>query len=257
MKNFILKLLILLLFSQAGRAQITTPSIKKVGTLPLKNLIVPISFEKVAMAKTGSLTEAVEENTCPCMTGCSVVPVNILLFEGKRINTEQVMLYWKTTNEFQNKGFDVERSTTAINGFRKITFVPSLQNNYLTKNYELPDNNNFSGPSFYRLKQWDLDGNFHYSEIIKIEGYALNPLLRLFPNPTASQLTVEMFFLKKGKVKLKMLNATQQVLLTKDVQVNAGFNNIHLPVSSLAAGLYFVKILSDDEEVLIEKFIKL
>lgn len=257
MFKYILKLIVFFLLSHAGLAQLRMPSIEKVGAPSLSNMPVIISINAVSLSKAGSVAEKTIVQTCGCQVGCSVLPVSLLSFKGKRINADRVMLFWKTTNEIQNKGFDVERSTSGANNFKKIAFVPALQNNNVIKNYELPDDNNFNGISYYRLKQLDIDDRFTYSEIITVKGLGNNPTLRLYPNPAAAQLSAEIFTLKKGKARLSLLTTTQHLVMTKEIEVIAGLNIIQLPVGFLASGLYFIKVISSEEDVLVEKFIKL
>jgi len=45
-----------------------------------------------------------------CQPGaCAALPLTLLSFEGKRLNPYQVMLTWKTANEVNTAGFDVQR----------------------------------------------------------------------------------------------------------------------------------------------------
>ncbi|MBC7422357.1 MAG: T9SS type A sorting domain-containing protein [Ferruginibacter sp.] len=192
---------------------------------------------------------------CRCSYGCMVLPVTLLSFDGVRQNIENVLLHWETTNEYQNTGFNVERSLGTATFFNTVAFVTAQLNNSTKKKYALNDPNNYDGISYYRLKQIDLDGNFTYSKIITVSGYSHKPTLKLYPNPAVKNMVVETYFAKSGNAKLWITDAAQKLLLVHDFSYNKGSNFITVPVSSLSSGLYFVKILNNDNVLLNGKFI--
>ena len=194
---------------------------------------------------------------CACQNGCGVLPVDLLSFEGSRLHEAQVLLYWRTANEMQNKGFEVQRSLGNTSHFEPVAFVPAQTSGALEYKYELPDDNNFTGISYYRLKQTDLDGNYVFSETIAIKGYSSQASLGLYPNPVTDKLMADIFSLKKTTAVIVLTDATQKTIYRQPVALNKGSNIIRLPVSRLSSGIYFVQLVSAESSMLSARFIKL
>ncbi|MBK5284622.1 MAG: T9SS type A sorting domain-containing protein [Bacteroidia bacterium] len=76
-------------------------------------------------------------------------------------------LSWTTASETNCDYFDVEKSH---NGSTFSTFgsVQGAGNSTATSYYTFNDENPFSGFTYYRLKQTDYDGNYHYSNVINL-----------------------------------------------------------------------------------------
>ena len=116
------------------------------------------------------------------------VPVELTTFEAKLLSGK-VHLSWTTATETNNYGFEVERassSTTPIQGWEKIGFVPGSGNSSSPKEYTYTDKLPTGSTKLkYRLKQIDNDGSYEYSEEVEVE---LNTplkfeLLQNYPNP--------------------------------------------------------------------------
>ena len=196
------------------------------------------------------------DSICTCSFYTTTLPVTLLSFNATRINNNKVLLNWKTTNELQNKGFEVERSLGNTNLFEYINFVPALLNNSTEKKYTLSDNNNFDGLSYYRLKQIDLDDKFVYSKIEVVKGYTNTPTIKIYPNPVKAKLTATVNFIKKDLGKLLLFDATQKLLVTQNITINKGFNLYNIPVSFLTPCIYHIKIIGNEGETLMSSFIK-
>jgi hypothetical protein len=85
------------------------------------------------------------------------LPVELIYFKGK-----DNQLLWSTASEAQNKGWNIERSTDAIN-WTTIGFVQGGNNSDVTLEYKFQLKE--FGKYYYRIKQLDIDGHFEYSEI--------------------------------------------------------------------------------------------
>jgi hypothetical protein len=115
-----------------------------------------------------------------------------LELKGERIvgqnneKTEKVKLTWQTTQETNNKGFEVEMSENGLT-YQKIAFVDTKGDNQTqTNNYQIIINNSDDG--YYRLKQVDLFGDFSYSSVVFVEGIEV---LNVYPNPNKGTFMVE------------------------------------------------------------------
>ena len=90
-------------------------------------------------------------------TAISLLPVELIYFKGK-----DNQLLWSTGSEAQNKGWNIERSTDAIN-WTVIGFVQGSNNSDVTLEYKFQLKE--FGKYYYRIHQLDYDGHSDYSEI--------------------------------------------------------------------------------------------
>lgn len=116
------------------------------------------------------------------------LPVELISFNTKRINPDEVKLDWATTTEVNNRGFYIERMLDIEGVFETIGFVES--HNY----YNTIDENSYTGISYYRLKQVDYDGSFNYSDVKVVEGIQIQSVPNIgatvFPNPIEINLKI-------------------------------------------------------------------
>lgn len=226
-------------------------------------LIDPASFTLMAglinLAITPVTKPAVPLSStvpCSCALAYRKLPAPIITLQGKRTTNENALLHWETTNELETSGFDVERSLGDSTNFNYGGFVTAQINTKSKKKYDLNDNNNFDGISYYRLKQIGLDSTITYSNIVSVQGYLLNASLKIYPNPAVSNIKIAVYFPKSGNAKMWILDAAQKIVVSKNINYNKGDNFINMPVTSLTAGFYFIKIVNNENILLNGNFIK-
>jgi hypothetical protein len=99
-------------------------------------------------------------------------------------NTNENVLAWSTSQETDNKLFEIERAHDGIN----FEIIGSIQGNRTTSSvskYIFSDKSvNSFLPTYYRLKQIDLNNKFEYSTVVFLNGAETNKPLSIFPNPT-------------------------------------------------------------------------
>jgi hypothetical protein len=122
------------------------------------------------------------------------LPVHLVNFFALRENKDWVKLDWTTATEINNRGFEVERRFEFENQFGSIHFEPTKAsggNSQSLLSYGYRNLNGFSGVSYYRLKQVDIDNHFIYSLIraVKgIDGTSVN--VTIMPNPNSGQFKI-------------------------------------------------------------------
>jgi len=94
------------------------------------------------------------------------LPVELMQFSGTADHGVN-HLSWITASETNCDYFDVEKSHNGTE-FSAFGTVQGSGNSTTTNHYTLNDENPFYGTSYYRLKQTDYDGNYHYSNVVKI-----------------------------------------------------------------------------------------
>jgi hypothetical protein len=115
------------------------------------------------------------------------LPVNWISFTG-RLSEQSVLLEWKTANEWNNKGFIIQRSDNGIR-FDSIGFVAAVDATQLNVSYTYTDLRPGYGNNFYRLVQCDIDGRITYSRTIRVHADRRNTR-PIYPNPASQRIWV-------------------------------------------------------------------
>jgi len=184
-----------------------------------------------------------------------VFPVELASFDGL-LNGNNVELRWRTETEVNNYGFEIERSSDRII-WSNIGFVPGHGNSNSPNDYVFTDKDKFipSGTIYYRLKQEDIDGKFEYSNVIKLE-YKVpsDPILsQNYPNPFNPTSVIEYTLPTDGFVSLKVYDILgREVTALVNEKQNAGKHSVNFNGASLASGIYFY-VLKTDNFVLSKK----
>jgi len=109
-------------------------------------------------------------------------------FTGK-YNSGISTLDWATSQEFNNKEFELLRSTDGLK-FDKIATIAGAGNTSIAQKYQYQDRINGQGYVYYRLRQVDLDGKSTLSNIVRLSLGNDVKGMELYPNPFTHAFTV-------------------------------------------------------------------
>ena len=158
-------------------------------------------------------------------------------------------LTWTTFEEYNNKGFEIEKSSDLIN-FEKIAFVESRGNNTTAANYSFTDDN-FKKTSYYRLKQINMsDGKSRYSNVAVLYKRENNDLT-IFPNPVKSGLPVSIKSYENKPYNLSIYDSAGRLMHTQMVEEKT----IILDTSRYESGVYWVHTSDENGLYSISKLI--
>ena len=215
----------------------------------------PFSFNDNAVDNV-DLFAGLNATHCKAQQDCGILPVYLLSFDGRRTDREHALLNWKTTNEINSKGFDIERALGNTHNFMKRGFIASLQGGSVEKKYKFTDDNNYPGISYYRLKQIDNDGQFSYSEIVTVKGFSFDDSLLVYPNPAKDYLNISIYLTKASPATFIVTDAAGKTILSKTVTLSAGVNYDRLLLSGFNGGVYTLKLQRTNDVALIKNFVK-
>lgn len=163
----------------------------------------------------------------------NVLPVEMTVFTAN-LKGNQVYLDWQTASEENNVGFNIEKSTDGRN-WEMIGFVKGAGTTLEIQNYQFIDENPISGVNYYRLKQMDIDDKFEYSEIRSV-AYGKTDAIAIYPNPTASTLTVD---LGTNKGTIQVFDLTGRLVIAT---LNNNNSIQTIDFSNLQNGVYLLQI---------------
>jgi hypothetical protein len=207
-------------------------------------------------------------------------PFSFLKFEVERQDDASVKLVFETANEYNSHQFTIERVLLPGSEFQDIAQTTDtcyellMSQNKLTglagkdslfaKNagprklsYNLTDNNNFEGISFYRITETENDSTANLTEIKAVPGKILKESFVAYPNPTHGNAQLQIFSKYAGASTLRILNMQGNVVKLEPVNLLKGNNNIPLNCVNMSNGIYHIEILRDQRTALITKIIKL
>jgi spore germination protein YaaH len=186
------------------------------------------------------------------------VPVELTSFTANS-SGNSVELKWETSTEKNNRGFEIERSKTISENVNEewitIGFTEGSGTTTEKKSYFFVDKNIDAGKYNYRLKQFDFDGSFEYSNVIETDvfysfGYSLeqsypnpfNPTTKIkYSIPTAQNLLPGEA--SGGLVTLIVYDMLgSEVATLVDEKKSAGIYEVDFDAGSLSSGLYFYRL---------------
>lgn len=183
------------------------------------------------------------------------LPVDWLNFEGFA-ESKGNHLKWETAFEVNNDYFGVERSTDGTH-FVKIGEVAADNGNAPVHSYQFLDENATVGKSWYRLRQNDVDGAFHYSRTIELSRALPEFAMSIYPNPFQSVLTVNILSPESGTANWTLTDVKGNRVLSGSAALKTGDNQLQITAAhSLSAGTYFLQLQSANGVSITRKVVK-
>ncbi len=159
----------------------------------------------------------------------SLLPITLNYFTAEQ-DGEDVVFEWQTSSEVNNDFFTIEYSIDGIH-FKELLREDGNGTTSETNNYYVTASaEDFTGITYFRLKQTDFNGEYSYSSVISLMVEAEETNVYVYPNPAAEFVSV---------------SGTYNSALVKDVfgkTVLQASNNEQIYVGNLSAGTYYVVI---------------
>ncbi|GMU85788.1 MAG: hypothetical protein AMXMBFR48_10300 [Ignavibacteriales bacterium] len=183
------------------------------------------------------------------------LPVELTDFTG-RIKENFVLLSWVTASESNNRGFLVQRRRKADKNWIDLGFVGGAGTSLSENHYRFMDELSQVGKYKYRLKQFDFNGQYQYSDEIETEynGKFRFDLQQNFPNPFNSMTNINFTLQEKTLVKLILYDITgTEIKEILNEELESGYYSIQLNSEGLSSGIYFYKIITSSSFTSIKK----
>ena len=182
----------------------------------------------------------------------TALPVELSSFTAEVLANEGVQLDWKTENEIDNYGFEVERMQTNLRdtNWVRLTFITGHGNSNKPRYYSYIDGNALYGKYIYRLKQIDNDGSFKYSKKVNVDAGVMPVdfiLEQNYPNPFNPVTKIKFVVKKSESVTLKVYNILGKEVETifKGVAEAGRTYEFKFDGSDLSSGIYFYTLKSE------------
>ncbi len=180
------------------------------------------------------------------------LPISLLYFNAKS-NGKEVLITWETGVEVNNQVFTIQRSKNGIQ-FEDILFTNGAGNSTEVLRYSQNDKEPYPGVSYYRLKQTDFDGKYSFSDIaaVKMEQEQMH-LASFIASKENSAIDFDLFLPGSATVNVTINTALGRSIYSVSEEQKDNFRHYHIDGSFLAAGIYYINIMSG-EAVIARKF---
>jgi hypothetical protein len=172
------------------------------------------------------------------------IPVELSNFNAI-VNKDFVTLNWTTITELNNYGFEIFRSFD-VKSWQKIGFMSGYSTSTEKHFYSFIDYQNNGAKSYYKLKQFDHNGSYTFSEIIEVQQQTTPSefiLYQNYPNPFNPTTKIGFRISGFGFVVLKVFDALgNEVVKLVDEEKPAGEYEIEFNASNLSSGIYFYRL---------------
>jgi len=179
------------------------------------------------------------------VTRVSALPVELLSFDGS-CNDNVITLEWKTATEHNSHYFEIQKSRDGEN-WSSLTTVESAGNSTQELSYETKDHKAIDGNNYYKLIQYDIDGQFkEYGPINVICNGNSKGYFSIFPNPSTGDFQVILNNKKMIGEGLFIVKDTKgSEVYNQDIKVSTGINLYNISGLNLSPGVYYVSITSN------------
>lgn len=166
------------------------------------------------------------------------LPVSLAYF-GAEFKEGAVQLDWQVSEQVNGSHFEIERVATDK---EKVTLGTVPLKEEKAGKYRWTDADPLPGLNYYRLKMVDLDGSATYSKIVSALNNRGGLTVKVYPNPAAYGVFVNLFVPAGGYAGLEIYNMIGLKVSEAKERVIAGTNHISLNTELLSPGMYILKV---------------
>lgn len=198
----------------------------------------------------GSGTFRYFETTDISPGAANVLPVELLNFDAK-IQNEQVEIFWATSMELHNSHFEIQHSIDNRT-YTTIDKQEGAGNSDTRVDYNFIHDYPTNGVNYYRLQQFDFDGQSEYSPVVSVQ-FGKDAGISLAPNPVQNEIIVALGEEFTTNATAEIISQNGSSVFTQTFTEKSFSQTIK--VNNLPAGVYVLRIVNGNE-VYTERFVK-
>ena len=167
------------------------------------------------------------------------LPTSVLNLNGKNIGGFN-QLKWTVNEEVNTTKYEVERS---LNGrdFESVGTVFAAGRT----DYDFADNiaGLRSSAYFYRIRIIDDNGDYRYSNVLRLGITVDAQLVKVAPNPFTDKLRLQIGSSQRESLRVSLTDVTGRMVLNRVVNVQSGMNAVEIAnIGQLANGIYMLRV---------------
>lgn len=174
----------------------------------------------------------------PTPFNLKTLPVNFLNVKASATNKGNTVS-WQVAIPVNNAlNFEPQFSIDG-NQWNTISTIPITDQ--LRSNYNIQHVYNGQGNLFYRVKQTDINGQFIFSKVVRVEMKMLTTV-SIYPNPAREKVTIVLKGQQTQLTTLQLLDASGRLLLTEKMTgIQKSINTSYLP-----NGTYLLQVINSE-----------
>jgi len=170
-------------------------------------------------------------------------------FKGQSENNVN-QLDWITVNEKNVSRFELQRGIDGMH-FEKIAVLNATGNDKTASNHYTYSDVKAAVIAYYRLLMINTDGTATYSNVVMLRNDDKKQNVRIYPNPASTTLSIEGL----NNVSTYSITDVSGRSIVPGTLINAEGTTTSINVSNLSQGVYFLRLVSDENKQTI-RFIK-
>jgi hypothetical protein len=193
--------------------------------------------------------------TLPVGNYWSVLPVQLISFQGNVNAKNRVSLQWKIENNKTVDQFEVQRSHDGRE-FQTVGIVFASEKTDI-EDYMFYETISSFEKVMYRLKMIDKNNNISYSKTLAFQNKAVTTsTIKILNNPVANQLTFNYTAFASRIIDIKVYDMSGRAMMSNKVNSLEGINMISFPLAStFIPGMYLVEV-NNGSDIQTAKFVK-
>lgn len=201
-------------------------------------------LDKMLITTSGATITDLGDTATNCGTNAPL-PLSLVSYQAALKPTGEVILYWSTAAELNNRRYKVERSQDGRD-FTVIATIAGKGTFNGTSEYSYTDFKPKKGMNYYRLVEEDMDGRESSLGIKAINVTVGKTFINVYPNPTHAALNIDLGTYEATQKHIKIYNFMGKIIFDKLLNATNGLIKINLDQHT-GAGVYLVKIGDNDQ----------
>ncbi len=180
------------------------------------------------------------------------LPVELSAFAADKLNETDVELTWTTATELNNDYFEIQvangQNSLENNNFVTIGEVNGVGTSAETQNYRFVHSEKYRlGTYYYRLKQFDFDGGYTYSEVVAAD-FDNVAAVNVYPNPIKhNRFFIDLENQQSGKAMVEFIALDGRIVNHFGFETTRGSQTIGMDLpGSLVNGIYLIRVSKGD-----------
>ncbi len=218
-----------------------------------------------SLSATGTITTSgnstifgstAECTVSPCFTSdVSTLPIELIAFYTTN-SKELINISWTTASEHNTSYFNLERSREG-QYWTLVNAVSATGNSTTSIDYTISDSNPFDGTNYYRLMQYDIDGEFKIYGPISSNFIGNNDNVRIYPNPGNETIYIQQNSkITEDNIEIVITDSKGIEVYSRKNTSSIGLNTFIIDDFNSLPGLYYISIISEVSPLEVTKYIK-
>lgn len=174
----------------------------------------------------------------------SALPIELVSFGANCTSSNQVTISWSTATEQNASHYEVEKSRDGVY-WSSVGEIPAAGNASQLLNYQLTDTDGINGVSYYRLRQYDLNGNYEVFDPVSVncDGKAQGSQIITYPNPSDDGFYISLLTdTMEGNGQITIVDGSGRQVYDKEVIIHKGNTVFHIGYFDVEPGMYFIQV---------------